>query len=70
MYVAALQGEAVLRVRLMGTRASKLSRVLRGRGRIRTVVRAPDGALWITTSNRDGRGLPRDGDDRIMRLVP
>jgi glucose/arabinose dehydrogenase len=70
MYVAALQGEAVLRVRLMGTKASKLSSVLRGHGRIRTVVRAPDGTLWVSTSNRDGRGLPRDGDDRIIRLVP
>jgi glucose/arabinose dehydrogenase len=70
MYVAALQGEALLRVRLLGTRARKLPAVLRGHGRIRTVVRAPDGALWVTTSNRDGRGLRRNGDDRIIRLTP
>jgi glucose/arabinose dehydrogenase len=70
MYIAALQGEAVLRVRLLGTRARKLPALLRGHGRIRTVVRAPDGALWVTTSNRDGRGLRRRGDDRIIRLAP
>ena len=71
MFIGALQGENVLRVRLGGTRARKRTPLLRGRyGRIRTVVRAPDGSLWITTSNRDGRGSPRDGDDRIVRIRP
>jgi glucose/arabinose dehydrogenase len=39
-------------------------------GRLRTVVVAPDGALWLTTSNTDGRGDARDGDDRILRFPP
>jgi len=71
LYLGALQGEAVLRVRLDGTSARTVGPLLRGRyGRIRTVVVAPGGALWITTSNRDGRGSPRPGDDRILRISP
>ncbi|MDX6731340.1 MAG: hypothetical protein QOC54_1288 [Baekduia sp.] len=70
MYIGALQGQDVLRVRLSGTSARKLTPWLAGRfGRLRTVVRAPDGALWVTTSNRDGRGAPRAGDDRILRVT-
>ena len=39
-------------------------------GRIRTVTATPEGTLWITTSNRDGRGDPRPGDDRILEVSP
>jgi glucose/arabinose dehydrogenase len=37
-------------------------------GRLREVVRGPDGALYLTTSNRDGRGSPTQSDDRIIRV--
>lgn len=39
-------------------------------GRIRDVVVGPDGAVYLATSNLDGRGEPRDGDDRIVRIEP
>jgi glucose/arabinose dehydrogenase len=39
-------------------------------GRLRTVVEGPDGALYVLTSNRDGRGTPQVGDDRILRVTP
>jgi hypothetical protein len=39
-------------------------------GRIRTVRVGPDGMLYLTTSNRDGRGSPKDDDDKIIRVNP
>jgi len=39
-------------------------------GRLRTVVTAPDGALWLTTSNRDGHGRPVADDERVLRIQP
>lgn len=39
-------------------------------GRLRGVVLGPDGFLYITTSNRDGRGTPAAGDDKIIRIAP
>ena len=62
LYVAALQGERLLRVPLKGKHAGKPKAMLKGRfGRLRAVERAPGGAIWITTSNDDG-------NDKVIRL--
>jgi glucose/arabinose dehydrogenase len=46
-------------------------RLLEGEyGRLRDVVMGPDGALYVATSNRDGRGSPDQRDDRILRIGP
>ncbi|WP_314215026.1 PQQ-dependent sugar dehydrogenase [Pseudarthrobacter equi] len=37
-------------------------------GRLRDVTVAPDGKLWVVTNNTDGRGSPRQGDDRILAV--
>ncbi|MGY2064959.1 PQQ-dependent sugar dehydrogenase [Blastococcus sp. SYSU DS0619] len=39
-------------------------------GRLRTVVLDPQGALWVTTSNRDGLGMPAEDDDKVLRIRP
>ena len=79
VYLAALRGERLWRVPLhplppgaaptdpAGVGAPQV--VLDGYGRLRAVVVAPDGSLWVLTNNTDGRGTPRAGDDRILRVV-
>ncbi|GLZ28963.1 hypothetical protein Lesp02_11530 [Lentzea sp. NBRC 105346] len=70
VYVAALRGERLWKVPLKadGT-AGKPAATFKGTyGRLRTVVAAPDGKLWVTTTNRDGNGgTPRKDDDRVLR---
>ncbi|HSV39220.1 MAG TPA: PQQ-dependent sugar dehydrogenase [Nocardioidaceae bacterium] len=69
-WVGALRGQALWSVRLTGPHAGRKVRYFHEQfGRIRTVQKAPDGSLWITTSNRDGRGLPTPDDDRVLRVV-
>ncbi|MFD4429697.1 PQQ-dependent sugar dehydrogenase [Nocardia sp. NPDC058497] len=69
LYVAALRGERLWTATVSNGSATNPRDVLRDSyGRLRTVTVAPDGALWLTTSNTDGRGDLRDGDDHILRF--
>ena len=71
-FMAALRGQRLYRLALGpdGT-VTEQEELLRGdAGRLRHVVQAPDGSLWVLTSNRDGRGTPVADDDRILRLAP
>ncbi|GAA1530158.1 PQQ-dependent sugar dehydrogenase [Actinomadura kijaniata] len=67
LWAAGLRGERLWQVPVKDGRAGRPIAHHTGEyGRLRTAVRAPDGSLWVTTSNRDGRGSPRRGDDRIL----
>ena len=70
--MAALRGQRLFQVPVGGDGAlgEPVSLFIGQYGRLRTVAAAPDGTLWFTTSNRDGRGSPRDGDDRILQFRP
>jgi glucose/arabinose dehydrogenase len=70
LYVAALRGQRLWRVPLDGSGgAGEPEALLQGEyGRLRTATRAPDGSLWVLTSNRDGRGEPVETDDRVVRV--
>jgi glucose/arabinose dehydrogenase len=69
--LAALRGAELRRLVLRGSHIVREQPLLSGRfGRLRTVVEGPRGCLYLLTSNRDGRGFPVAGDDRILRLRP
>jgi glucose/arabinose dehydrogenase len=72
LYVAGLRGQRLLRVTLdIDLVVRRVDALLEGtHGRLRDVVVGPDGALYVATSNRDGRGSPAPDDDRILRVVP
>jgi glucose/arabinose dehydrogenase len=65
--LAALKAKQLRDVNL-GTGES--NNILTGYGRIRDVVEAPDGSLYVLTSNRDGRAIAEPGDDRVLHLLP
>ena len=73
LFVATLRGTHLLRLRIdtATRRIVSQERLIDGRfGRLRDVQAGPDGALYVLTNNRDGRGTPIATDDRLLRLVP
>ncbi|OEV08944.1 glucose sorbosone dehydrogenase [Streptomyces nanshensis] len=69
-WMAGLRGERLWRIPLKGTtKAAEPQAFLRGKyGRLRTVVADGGSHLWLMTSETDGRGGPKSGDDRILKL--
>lgn len=78
VWVACLRGQRLWRLPVSGSTRTgdPIPYLVEQYGRLRTVHVAPDGALWITTSNTDrttlGGVAPKSGDDRVLRveLVP
>ena len=71
LFVAALRGQRLYRIDLDPATGGVLGieELLVGtHGRLRQVKQAPDGSLWILTSNCDGRGTCPASGDRIVRL--
>jgi glucose/arabinose dehydrogenase len=67
IFIANLRGERLREVPLDDL-AAAVEHHVGEFGRLRDVVVAPDGALWMLTNNRDGRGSPSDDDDRVIRV--
>ena len=68
-----LRGQSLYRLVLDKTdpqKVIKLEKYFIGQfGRLRDVVQGPDGDLYMLTNNRDGRGNPTEGDDKVLRLT-
>ncbi len=70
LFFAGLRGEALYELRPDEASPEPRAHFRADYGRIRAVRVGPDGRLYFSTSNRDGRGRVRDGDDKILRLDP
>lgn len=73
LLVANLRGQQLLLISLTekGTSVRSVESLLKNEyGRLREVVQGKDGFIYLTTSNKDGRGNPDISDDRIIRLIP
>jgi glucose/arabinose dehydrogenase len=69
-YFAGLRGSALYEVAGATTFPALITHFKSEYGRLREVIAGPDGMLYVTTSNRDGRGIPKSGDDIILRINP
>ena len=70
-FLGCLRGTRIVRVVLDGRKVVSQGNLLeKTYGRIREIEEGPDGYIYFSTSNRDGRGSPAKEDDRILRIVP
>ncbi len=70
IFFAGLRGNALYEAKFPDGQVELQEHLKSELGRIRDVVLGPDGMLYITTSNRDGRGMPNESDDKIIRVDP
>lgn len=71
LFFAGLRGESLYEARIESESKVSLKAHLRGTyGRLRGVRLNPDNKLYLTTSNRDGRGDVMPGDDKVIVIDP
>jgi glucose/arabinose dehydrogenase len=69
LFFGTLRGEHVEHIVFGENKTKKMENILEGFGRVRDVIEGPDGYIYISTSNRDGRGIPASDDDKILRIT-
>lgn len=69
LFFGGLRGQSLYQAKITGQASVELKAHFSGQfGRLRLSAVGPDGRLYISTSNTDGRGRPNPGDDKIIRL--
>lgn len=71
LFFSGLLGSRVYAVSISGQTPTRVSEYFTGEfGRLRAATIGPDGMLYVTTSNLDGRGVVNPGDDKVIKIAP
>ncbi len=71
LFFTGLRGEGLYQAKIIDEKTLKLKvHFFKEFGRLRAITLGPDGYFYISTSNTDGRGFPREGDDKIIKVNP
>lgn len=71
-FFGCLRGQGIMRVIVDEndhTKAKSFEKICDTYGRIRDIAEGPDGYIYFSSSNLDGRGRPQKGDDKIYRII-
>jgi len=71
LFFVGLRGAAIYKATLSGEKVTDFKEYFKNEwGRLRTIVVGPDKYFYILTNNTDGRGIPKKGDDKLIRINP
>lgn len=70
LFLTGLRGQGLYSVDLTQSPLKTIEHFKGELGRVREVIAAPNGLLYITTSNKDGRGTPLSEDDKVILINP
>ena len=71
LFFAGLRGESLYQAKIISENDLNIKAHLRGDyGRLRAVMIGSDGFIYVSTSNRDGRGSVKPNDDKIIKINP
>jgi len=68
IYFTGLRGEALYSYEIKTNKFNKF--LFKEFGRLRAITLGPDKFFYVSTSNKDGRGAPRENDDKIIKIDP
>ena len=68
---AGLRGNLLERIEVVDSKITARETIIKGTyGRLRAVLIDKEGNIYVSISNRDGRGNPKEDDDKILKIIP